>query len=88
MHEHMKYIVDSSPVILAKVPRSRHAKVNGKLCAKSYNSSRKKWYYGLKIHALWARKPSRLPVPLSVMASARHHVTSWSQSKSWRTASI
>lgn len=69
MREHMEYIVESCPVILAKGPRSGHAKATGKLCVKSYNSSRKEWYYGLKILAFVACKPGCLPVPLSVMAS-------------------
>jgi len=39
------------------------------LCEKSYNSSRKEWYYGIKLHAVVARKPGQLPVPLALMAS-------------------
>ena len=69
VHEPMEYIVDSCPVILAKGPRSGHAKVAGELCGKSYNSSRQEWYYGMKLHVFAVRKPGRLPVPLSVMAS-------------------
>ena len=69
VHEPMEYIVDSCPVILAKGPRSGHAKVAGELCRKSYNSSRQEWYYGMKLHVFAVRKPGRLPVPLSVMAS-------------------
>jgi len=61
--------VDSCPVVLAKGTRSGHAKVACELCEKSYNSSRKEWYYGLKLHAIVARRPGRLPVPLSPMAS-------------------
>lgn len=64
-----EYIVDSCPVILAKGSRSGHAKVARELCEKSYNSSRKEWYYGLKLHAVVARRPDRLPVPFSLMAS-------------------
>ncbi len=45
--ENTTYIVDSCPVILAKWPRSGYANVAGKLCVKSYNSSRKEWYYGV-----------------------------------------
>ena len=65
-----EYIVDSCPVILAKGSRSGHAKVARELCEKSYNSSRKEWYYGIKLHAVVARRPGRLPAPLSLMASA------------------
>ena len=72
--EHMEYIVDSCPIILAKGPRSGQAKVARELCEKSYNSSRKEWYYGMKLHAVVARKPGCLPIPLSLMASgaAKH----------------
>jgi len=68
--ERMEYIVDSCPIILAKGPRSGHAKVANELCEKSYNSSRKEWYYGVKLHTVVARKPGRLPVPLALMASS------------------
>ena len=67
--EHMEYIVDSCPIILAKGPRSGQGKIAWELCEKSYNSSRKEWYYGIKLHAVVARKPGCLPIPLSLMAS-------------------
>lgn len=69
LQEQMEYIVDSCPIILAKGPRSGHAKVARELCEKSYNASRKEWYYGMKLHAVVARRPDRLPVPVSLMAS-------------------
>ena len=65
----MEYIVYSCPIILAKGPRSGQGRVARELCEKSYNSSRKEWYYGIKLHAVVARKPGCLPVPLSLMAS-------------------
>ena len=65
----IEYIVDSCPIILAKGPRSGCARVARELCEKSYNSSRKEWYYGLKLHAVVARKPGHLPIPVSLMAS-------------------
>lgn len=72
--EHIEYIVDSCPIMLAKGARSGHAKVANELCEKSYNSSRKEWYYGLKLHAVVARNPGHLPLPLCLMAdcAARH----------------
>ena len=63
------YIVDSCPIILAKGPRSGHAKVAGELCEKSYNSSRKEWYYGVKLHAFVVRKTGHLPVPIALFLS-------------------
>lgn len=76
VHEHMEYTVDSCPVILVNGYCSGHAKVAGKLCGKSYNSSRNEWYCRLKIYAFMACKPDRLPVPLSVMTSgaAQHNL--------------
>jgi len=37
-------------------------------------SSRKEWYYGIKLHAVVARISGRRPIPVSLMASgtARH----------------
>jgi len=67
--EQLDYIVDSCPIILAKGPRSGHAKVASELCEKSYNYSRKEWYYGIKLHVIAARVPGRLPIPVSLMAS-------------------
>jgi len=64
-----EYIVDSCPIILAKGTRSGHAKVAREFCEKSYNSSKKEWYYGIKLHAVVARRPGRLPFPLSLMVS-------------------
>ena len=68
-NEQGEYIVDSCPIILAKGPRSGHGKVARELCEKSYNSSRKEWYYGMKLHAVVARRPGCLPLPLSLIAS-------------------
>ena len=65
----MECIVDSCPIILAKGPRSGHAKVAQESYEKSYNSSRKERYYGLKLHAVVCRRAGRLPFPLSLMAS-------------------
>ncbi len=81
LHEHKEYIIDSCPIILSKGPRSGHAKVANELCEKSYNSSRKEWYYGIKLHAVVARNPGHLPVPLSLIASgaAQHDLTAAKQ---------
>ena len=69
LHGPKEYLMDSCPIILAKGPRSGHAKVASELCEKSYNSSRKEWYYGIKLHAVVLRRPGLLPVPLSLLAS-------------------
>ncbi len=73
-NEQREYIVDSCLIILAKGSRSGHGKVARELCRKSYNASRKEWYYGVKLHAVVARRPVHLPLPLSLMAfnAAQH----------------
>ena len=75
------YMVDSCPVILAKGARSGHAKIANELCEKSYNSSRKEWYYGVKLHAFVARKPGQLPAPIALFLSgaAVHDLTAAKQ---------
>lgn len=48
----VQYIVDSCPIIVAKQARSGFAKVARSCCNKSYNSSRKEFFYGVKLHAI------------------------------------
>ena len=67
--EHREYIVDSCPIILAKGSRSGCAQVARELCEKSYNPSRDEWYYGLKLHAVVARRLGLLPLSPALMAS-------------------
>ncbi len=67
--ESVQYIVDSCPIILAKQARSGAAKVARDYCDKSYNSSRKEYYYGVKLHAIVIRKPGSLPVSEALMIS-------------------
>ncbi len=73
--------MDSCPVILAKGPRSGHAKVATELCEKSYNSSRDEWYYAVKLHAFVSRYTGHLPTPLTLMVSdsAIHDLTAAKQ---------
>jgi len=74
-------IVDSCPTILAKGARSGHAKVAAELCEKSYNSSRKEWYYGVKLHTFVARHAGCLPTPQALLVSgaAIHDLTAAKQ---------
>lgn len=61
--------MDFCPIILAKGPRSGHARAARELCEKSCDSSRNEWYYGLRLHAVVARRPGLLPLPLSLTVS-------------------
>lgn len=65
----VQYIVDSCPIIVAKQARSGFAKVAREYCDKSYNSSRKEYYYGVKLHAVVVRRPGQLPIAEILMLS-------------------
>lgn len=62
-------IVDSMPISLAKLCRADRAKVAQELCAKTYNPSRKEWYYGLKLHAVVKDRYKKLPVLAAMLLS-------------------
>lgn len=68
------HLMDSMPVVLAKGTRSSAAKVAPELCGKSYCSSQKMWYYGVKLHLLGQKRFERLPVPIymEVTPAAEH----------------
>lgn len=69
LHSESVYLVDSCPIMLAHRSRACHAKVASDLCAVSYNSTRKEWYYGVKLHAFATRRPKKLPLPAAMMFS-------------------
>lgn len=56
------YAVDSCPIMAARRSYSTGARVGRDFCDKSYNSSRKEWYYGIKLHAFVMLRPGSLPL--------------------------
>jgi hypothetical protein len=56
-------LIDSMPIMIAKAQRSYSAKVAGELANKGYNSTKKTYYYGVKLHILAFRRNSQLPLP-------------------------
>ena len=56
-------LIDSMPIMTAKAQRSGNAKVAGEIAAEGYNSTKKTYYYGLKLHILAVRRNGRLPPP-------------------------
>ena len=56
------YAVDSFPIMAARRSHSTGAKVGRDFCDKSYNSARKEWYYGIKLHAFVMLRPGNLPL--------------------------
>jgi len=56
-------VVDSMPVILAVGPRSYKAKVAPQYCDQTYSSSKKVYYYGVKLHVMGFKSFAALPIP-------------------------
>lgn len=56
-------LIDSMPIMMAKAQRSGSAKVAGQLANKGYNSTKKTYYYGVKLHILAFRRRGQLPLP-------------------------
>jgi len=56
-------LIDSMPIMIAKAQRSGSAKVASELANKGYNSTKKTYYYGVKLHILGLRRAQQLPLP-------------------------
>ena len=57
-------LLDSMPIVVAKGVRSTQASVARELCNKSYCSSQKMYYYGLKLHVFGQKRYQTLPLPM------------------------
>ena len=57
----LDYILDSMPIVVANENRSGSARTAGELCNKGYCSSKKMYYYGVKLHALAQKQYQTLP---------------------------
>jgi len=55
------HLMDSMPIIVANEQRSRSAKAAKGLCDKGYCSSKKMFFYGVKLHALGLKRYETLP---------------------------
>lgn len=55
------YLIDSFPIILAQHNHAYTAKVAPELASKSYNSTKKMYYYGVKAHVVARRREGTLP---------------------------
>lgn len=56
-------VVDSMPIILAQGSRSYSAKVAPEYCDQTYSSSKKMYYYGVKLHVMGFKRFGKLPIP-------------------------
>lgn len=55
------YLVDSYPIMLAKRQHAFTAKVAPEVASKSYNSTKKMYYYGVKAHVVARKRQGTLP---------------------------
>lgn len=59
--ELIDFLLDSMPIMVANEKRSGSAKTAGEICDKGYCSSKKQFYYGVKLHAFVQKQPSAIP---------------------------
>lgn len=84
-----EYVVDAMPVILAHGNNSTRAKVGRPLCNKCYNTTRKEWYHGVKLHVLAMLRPGTLPLPIMMQISQASLSDLWAaRSMDWDCAPI
>jgi len=58
---HIDHLMDSMPIIVANEQRSGSAKTAKGLCDKGYCSSKKMYFYGVKLHVLGQKQYKALP---------------------------
>jgi len=58
---HIDHLMDSMPIVVANEQRSGSAKVAKGLCDKGYCSSKKMYFYGVKLHVLGQKRYQALP---------------------------
>jgi hypothetical protein len=63
------HLVDSLPVVVAIRSRSGTAVTANELCDKGYCSSKKMWYYGVKIHILAEEREHTVPIPRIILVT-------------------
>lgn len=74
---HSQYVVDSCPIALAKHSYSNTGKVAKGLCSLCYNSTRKEWYYGVKLHVFGRLRLKKLPWPCAMVVSSASLCDLW-----------
>jgi len=59
-------LVDSMPIITCE-GRNRQGRVAREIVSKGYSSTKNKYYYGMKLHALASKRKSTIPFPESII---------------------
>ena len=60
-HDSGEYLVDSFPIALAKNNHAYTARVAKDLASTSYNSTKKMYYHGIKVHVVARKRKNTLP---------------------------
>ncbi len=74
-------LIDSFPVMLAKWPRSGAARVAREVASQGFCSSKRSYYYGVKLHVIALGRSGRLPLPalVHVSCASQHDLTALRQ---------
>ncbi len=70
-------LIDSLPIIMAKWPRCGAARVAQEVADQGYCSTKRSYYYGVKLHAVALRRTRRLPLPalLHLSRASQHDLS-------------
>jgi Transposase DDE domain len=70
-------LIDSLPIVLAKWPRSGAARVARDVADQGYCSTKRSYYYGVKLHAIALRRTKQLPLPalLHLSRASQHDLS-------------
>jgi hypothetical protein len=74
---HADRLIDSLPITLAKWPRCAAARVAAEVADQGYCSTKRSYYYGVKLHAIALRRTRQLPMPalLHLSRASQHDLT-------------
>jgi Transposase DDE domain len=70
-------LIDSLPIVLAKWPRCATARVASGVADQGYSSTKRSYYYGVKLHAVALRRTKKLPLPalMHVSRASQHDLS-------------
>jgi hypothetical protein len=75
--DHADRLIDSLPISLAKWPRCAAARVAAEVADQGYCSTKRSYYYGVKLHAVALRRTKQLPLPalLHLSRASQHDLS-------------
>ena len=70
-------LIDALPIMMAKWPRSGAARVAREVADQGYCSTKRSYYYGMKLHAIALRRTKQLPLPalLHLSRASQHDLS-------------